>query len=89
MLFVLIVLILTSSDTTFSDSVGQVWAAVPLALIAICVMMRLALGTNPAQALAFQVAYNAFVPNTWEELQCIWSVVVGASVGGVFASLLF
>ena len=66
MLFVLVVLILTSSDTTFTETVGQVWAAVPLALIAVCVMMRLGLGTNPAQALAFQVAYYAFVPNTWE-----------------------
>ena len=65
LLFVLIVLILTSSDTTFAHTVGQVWAAVPLALIAVCVMMKLALGTNPAQALAFQVAYYAFVPNTY------------------------
>lgn len=81
-----------SSDTTFTKSNFQTWFCVPLCLIAVCKIYGLGLGTNPAQAIAFQVAYYAF--NTTdsrkqEELSRIWSVIVGATIGGLLAGLLF
>jgi len=35
---------------------------VPLCLIGVCKIFNLGLGTNPVQALAFQVAYYAYAP---------------------------
>jgi hypothetical protein len=54
------VLIMISSDTTFTKNNFQTWFCVPLCLIAVCKIFGLALGTNPAQAIAFQVAYYCF-----------------------------
>jgi hypothetical protein len=48
-----------SSDTTFTSNNFQTWFYVPLCLIAVCKIFNLGLGTNPAQAIAFQVAYYA------------------------------
>lgn len=57
-------------------------------------MYNLVLGTNPAQALAFQVVY--YILDTIEdetikanELSKIWAVLVGTTVGGFFAGILF
>lgn len=58
-MFLFAVLIMISSDTTFTRNNFQTWLCVPLSLIAVCVMFGLGLGTNPAQALAFQTAYFA------------------------------
>ena len=60
-LFVLCIMILVSTDTQFTSSDGQIWMAIPLCLIAVCVLTNLTLGTNPAQALAFQIAYYLFI----------------------------
>lgn len=93
-LFILSVLIMISSDTTFTNNNMQTWFCVPLCLIAVCGIFGLSLGTNPAQAIAFQVAYYALSPNNTPgekttQLQAIWSVVVGATIGGALAGLVF
>lgn len=94
LVFILSVLIMISSGTTFTTNNFQTWFCVPLCLIAVCKIFNLALGTNPAQALPFQVAYYLFSPNDTPEtkqlqLQNIWSVVIGASIGGVLAALIY
>lgn len=64
----------------------------PLCLITVCQIYSLGLGTNPAQAIAFQVAYYTFNttdPNKQEELSRIWSVIVGATLGGALAGVIF
>lgn len=93
-LFLFAVLIIASSDTTFTKNNAQVWFCVPLSLITVCKMYNLVLGTNPAQALAFQVVY--YILDTIEdetikanELSKIWAVLVGTTVGGFFAGILF
>lgn len=93
-LFLFAVLIIVSSDTTFTRNNGQAWFCVPLSLITVCKMFNLVLGTNPAQALAFQVVYYAL--NTTEDealklfqLSKIWAVIVSTTAGGLFAGILF
>lgn len=88
------VLILITSDTTFARNNFQTWLSVPLCLIAVCVIFNLGLGTNPAQAIAFQTAYYALSPAETMavkqvEMSKIWSVIVGATLGGVLAGLFF
>lgn len=83
-----------SSDTTFTKNNFQTWFCVPLCLIAVCQIFNLGLGTNPAQAIAFQVAYFALSPKDnmatkHEQLSCIWSVIVGATLGGALAGVIF
>jgi len=53
-----------TSETTFTQNNFQTWFCVPLCLIGVCKIFNLALGTNPAQALAFQLAY--YLLNTTE-----------------------
>lgn len=86
------VLIMISSDTTFTKNNFQTWFCVPLCLIAVCQIFGLALGTNPAQAIAYQVAYytlNMTDTSKEQELQKIWSVVLGSTIGGALAGLVF
>jgi|688.fasta_scaffold642813_1 glycerol uptake facilitator-like aquaporin len=83
-----------SSDTTFTINNVQTWFCVPLCLIAVCKIFGLGLGTNPAQAIAFQVAYYALNPTDThtvkqQQLNKIWSVVVGATIGGALAAVIF
>lgn len=57
-------------------------------------MFNLVLGTNPAQALAFQIAYfslSSFEDEAEKQVQLskIWAVLVGTTVGGLFAGVLF
>jgi glycerol uptake facilitator-like aquaporin len=85
---------MASSDTTFTKKSVQVWFCVPLCLIAVCKAFNLGLGTNPAQAIAFQVAYYALSPADPHpvkviQLQRIWSVIVGATLGGLVAGIIF
>lgn len=83
-----------SADTTFTKNNFQTWFCVPLCLIAVCQIFGLGLGTNPAQAIAFQVAYFALSPQDsidvkHIQLSYIWSVVVGATLGGGLAGVVF
>lgn len=61
-LFIFCVLIMVSSATTFTKNNFQTWMCVPLCLIAVCKIFGLGLGTNPAQALAFQIAFYVYAP---------------------------
>lgn len=94
-MFILCILIMISSDTTFTRNNFQTWFCVPLCLIAVCSLFNLQLGTNPAQALAYQVAYFALSRNVesravlQSELNSIWSVIIGATLGGGLAGVIF
>ena len=65
-MFVLCIMILVSSDTRPFGENFAVFGTIPLCLIAVCTLTGLTLGTNPAQALAFQLAYYTFTPGTGE-----------------------
>lgn len=82
---------MVSTDTQPTVSNIKIWASIPLCLIAVCILLDLGLGTNPAQALAFQVAFYSFHPDldNFNFLSKIWSVVIGASIGGILAGIIF
>ena len=86
--YVVIYLILVSSDTTFVEMEIQVWFTIPLILVTVCEMIKLPLATNPAWGLSFNVVYGIHYQN-FVFMQNSWSIFVGPIVGSILAAFFF
>ena len=56
--YVMIFMIMISSDTTFLEMEIQIWFTAPIILVTVCEMTRLPFGCNPAWALAYQLVWG-------------------------------
>mgnify|MGYP003477224114 FL=1 len=87
-IFVLFIMVATTSDTTFCKGNIQVYIFIPTILMLAREYSYRSQGLNPAFAVAFEFFYVAF-NNQWFLFEYVWATFFGPFVGSALALLFF
>lgn len=87
-IFVLFIMVATTSDTTFCQGTVQVYVFIPTILMLAREYSYRSQGLNPAFAVGFEFFYTAFT-NSWYLWKYVWATFFGPFIGAALAVLFF